>query len=107
MSTKKILVVDDNSIVVKALQIKLAEAGFLEAFDLLLGHRFISDPGRAVEVNCNLFDFLLDTPLQGIEELEVAGLVTGRDHRLGQPFRLHRQQQARLHQGRDCEELPR
>lgn len=29
MSTKKILVVDDNSIVVKALQIKLAEAGFI------------------------------------------------------------------------------
>lgn len=29
MSAKKILVVDDNSVVVKALQIKLAEAGFV------------------------------------------------------------------------------
>lgn len=29
MSAKKILVVDDNSVVVKALQIKLAEAGFI------------------------------------------------------------------------------
>ena len=60
------------------------KTGSLIVLDLLLGQRIVGHVGGSVDVDSDLFDLLLDRPVERIEELEVRWLLVSGHDRLCQ-----------------------